>query len=120
MIEDEQQEEKAGHPGPGGAPAEEEERPRQELALQLTLGQVLFAINGQGAPEVAQAYQRARILCQQVEATAQLGPVLVGLRMWYSARAEHPVAHELSERLLHLAQDVQEPALLLEAHRSLG
>ena len=96
------------------------ERPRQELALQLTLGQVLFAIKGQGAPEVAQAYQRARILCQQVEATAQLGPVLVGLRMWYSARAEHPVAHELSERLLHLAQHVQEPALLLEAHRSLG
>ena len=52
--------------------------------------------------------------------TAQLGTVLVGLRMWYSARAEHPVAHELSERLLHLAQHVQEPALLLEAHRSMG
>ena len=96
------------------------EHTRQELALQLTLGQVLFAIKGQGAPEVAQAYERARILCQQVEKTAQLGTVLVGLRMWYSARAEHPVAHELSERLLHLAQHVQEPALLLEAHRSMG
>jgi predicted ATPase len=96
------------------------ERTRQELALQLALGQALFAIKGQGAPEVAQAYQRARTLCQQVEETAQLGPVLVGLRMWYSARAEFPVARELSERLLHLAQQVQEPALLLEAHRSMG
>jgi hypothetical protein len=66
----------------------------------------LFAIKGQGAPEVAQAYQRARAPCQQVEETAQLGPVLVGLRMWYFARAEIQVAHELSERLLHLAQHV--------------
>jgi predicted ATPase len=46
--------------------------------------------------------------------------VLVGLRMWYFARAEIQVAHELSERLLHLAQHVQDPALLLEAHRSMG
>ena len=29
------------------------ERTRQELALQLALGQALFAIKGQGAPEVA-------------------------------------------------------------------
>lgn len=96
------------------------ERTRQELELQLALGQALFAIKGQGAPEVAQAYQRARALCQQVEETAPLGLGLVGLRMWYFARAELAVAHELSERLLHLTQHVPEPALLLEAHRSAG
>ena len=96
------------------------ERARQELAVQLALGSAWFAAKGQGAPEVAQAYQRAHVLCQQVGETDQLGPVLVGLRMWHYARAEIQVAHELSERLLHLAQRVQEPALLLESYRSVG
>jgi predicted ATPase len=81
---------------------------------------VLLALKGQGAPEVEQAYRRAHALCRHVEETEQLVPVLVGLRMWYFARAELQVAHELSAHLLRLAPQAQEPALLLEAHRSVG
>jgi hypothetical protein len=80
----------------------------------------LFAIKGQGAPEVEQAYQRAHALCQQTGETKHLVPVLVSLRMWYFARAELQVAHEISERLLRLVESTQEPALLLEAHRNVG
>jgi predicted ATPase len=44
---------------------------QQELALQTTLGPVLIATKGYAAPEVAQAYARARELCQQMGDTTQ-------------------------------------------------
>jgi predicted ATPase len=96
------------------------ERAQQGLEIQIALGPALFAVKGQGAPEVERAYRRAHALCQQVEEAEQLAPVLAGLRMWYFARAELQVSHEFSGRLLRLAQQVQDPALLLEAHRSMG
>ena len=54
------------------------ERAQQELALQIALGSPLMATKGYAAPEVAQAYTRARELCQQVGETPQLFPVLCG------------------------------------------
>ena len=39
---------------------------------------------------------------------------------FYLVRAEHKTARELGEQLLSLAQSVQDPALLLEAHMALG
>ena len=54
------------------------ERTQQELVLQTTLGLALMATQGLAAPEVEQAYARARELCQQVGETPQLFPVLLG------------------------------------------
>jgi predicted ATPase/DNA-binding winged helix-turn-helix (wHTH) protein len=96
------------------------ERTRQELTLQTALGVPLVATKGYAAPEVGEAYTRARELCRQVEETPQLFPVLVGLFRFYLVRAEHKTARELGEQLLSLAQSVQDPALLLEAHFPLG
>ena len=96
------------------------ERYRKEFVLQTTLGPVLMAIRGQGAPEVERAYARARELCQHVGETPQLFPVLWGLWYFYLARAEWRVARELGEQLLSLAQRTQDPPLLLLAHRVLG
>jgi predicted ATPase len=93
---------------------------RQELTLQTALGVPLVATKGYAAPAAGEAYTRARELCQQVEETPQLFPVLVGLFRFYLVRAEHETARELGEQLLSLAQRVQDPALLLEAHFSLG
>src|SRR5262249_18525153 len=92
----------------------------QEFVLQTTLGPVLMAIRGQGAPEVECAYARARELCQHIGETPQLFPVLWGLWYFYLARAEWRVALELGEQLLSLAQHTQDPTLLLLAHRVLG
>ena len=39
---------------------------------------------------------------------------------YYHVRAEHQTAHELGEQLLTLAQQVQDPAMLVAAHRALG
>ncbi len=95
-------------------------RLQSELVLQTILGRVLTAAKGYGDPEVAQAYTRARQLCQQMGDTPQLFPVLLGLSIYFVVRAELHTARELGEQLLSLAQDARDPVLLVEAHYSLG
>jgi hypothetical protein len=80
----------------------------------------LRAIKGFGAPEVGQVYARARELCQQVEETPQLVPVLRGLWEFYELQGELRTARELGEQLLTLAQRVREEEILLVAHSVLG
>jgi class 3 adenylate cyclase/predicted ATPase len=96
------------------------ERAQQELSLRITLGVPLIATKGLAAPEVESVYTRARELCRQVGETLQLFPVLQGLWIFYLVGAEFQTARELGEQLLTLAQRVQNPALLLEAHNTLG
>jgi TOMM system kinase/cyclase fusion protein len=96
------------------------ERTQQELALQTTLGPALLAAKGSAAPEMERAYARALELCRQVGETPQLFPVLRGLWRFYCTRAEYHTAWDLAEQLLPLAQRLQEPALLLEAHQAHG
>jgi predicted ATPase/DNA-binding winged helix-turn-helix (wHTH) protein len=96
------------------------ERAQRELVLQTTLGPALMATRGYAASEVESAYARARELCQQVGETPQLFQALWGLWYFHLVRAEFQTAYELGEQLLHVAQRVQAPALLLLAHRVLG
>ena len=96
------------------------ERAQHELVLQTTLGAVLMATKGQAAPEVGQAYARARELCGQVGETPQLFPILFGLWRFYLVRAEYQTARELAEQCFSLAQGVDAPALRLAAHFALG
>jgi class 3 adenylate cyclase/predicted ATPase len=95
------------------------ERAQQELALQITLGPALSATKSWAAPEVERAYARARELCQQIGETPQLFTVLRGLWVFYFIRAEYQTAQELGERCLTLAQSLQDPSFLLEAHHAL-
>jgi predicted ATPase/class 3 adenylate cyclase len=96
------------------------EHVQQALTLQLSLGSPLMATKGSAAPEVEQAYIRARELCQQVGDPQQLFPVLQGLRRCYLQRAELETAHELGTQLFTLAQRLEDAAFLLEAHYALG
>jgi predicted ATPase len=96
------------------------ERTQQELTLHTALGVALRATRGFGASEVGQVYARARELCQQVEETPQLVPVLRGLWEFYELQGELQTARELGEQLLTLAQRVQEVELLLVARNVLG
>jgi predicted ATPase len=96
------------------------QRAQQELYLQTTLGPALMATKGYSSPEMLQAYARARELCQQMGETPQLFQVLRGLWYFYLHRVELRTARELGEQLLTLAQQVGDPALLLEAHYALG
>ncbi len=96
------------------------ERRQQELALQIALGSPLQALQGYGSLEVEAVYTRARELSQQIGEASQLFPILRGLYVFYLLRGQIQTAHELGERLLGLAQKVQDPAFLLEAHFAVG
>ena len=90
------------------------------LTLHIALGASLIATKGQAAPEVEQTYAHARRLCQHLEDPHQLFPVLRGLWNHALVRAEHQAAHALSEQLLALAEQAQDPAMLVAAHRAVG
>jgi len=99
---------------------ESPERFQQELALQLALGTPLIATTGFASPQVSKVYGRARELCQQAGDAPHLYPVLWGLWVIHTARAEHGVARELAEQCLRLAETTKDPFMLLEAHHALG
>ena len=84
------------------------------------MGISFIVTKGQAAPEVGQIYTRARQLCERLEAPHQLFPALRGLWSYSFVRAELQTAHALGEQLLTLAQQVQDSAMLLVAHRALG
>jgi predicted ATPase len=96
------------------------ERIQQELTLQIALGAPLIAMKGWGAPECGEVYARAHELCRQVGETAQLFPVLWGLFAFYLLKGELQKARELGEELLSVAQRMNDPGLLVEAHLALG
>jgi predicted ATPase len=96
------------------------ERAHQELQGQITLSVPLIVTKGYAAPEVGALYTRAWELCQQVGETPQLLPVLYGLWRFALVRAELPLTRELAEQMMGLAQQAQDAALLLVAHRALG
>src|SRR4029450_11528216 len=99
---------------------ETHERTQQKVDIHIALGASLLATKGSGAPEVEQTYLRARQLCEHLEAPHQLFPVLRGLWNYYFIRAQYQTAHALGEELLTLAQQAQDSAMLVAAHRALG
>ena len=95
------------------------ERAEREVALQVALGGPLMAVKGRGAPEVEQAYTRARELCSRIGDTPQLFPVVWGLFLFHRSRGEIDRAHEFAARLLDLATTSGDPGHLIEAHHAL-
>ena len=98
--------------------ADPAERARRELALQLVLAPVLIATKSYSAPEVEQAYLRARDLCQQEGDVAQLFAVNWGLWLIYQQRCEFKAARGLLDGLFAVARQSADPALLLQAHHA--
>lgn len=99
---------------------DEQERAHQELALRLTLGPALIAARGQASTEVEENYSRALNLCEQGGITQQLFQVKLGLRIFYSLRADHETAYELGKEVLSLAENANQSVLLAQAHIALG
>ncbi|HXM95259.1 MAG TPA: protein kinase [Candidatus Dormibacteraeota bacterium] len=100
--------------------AEDPDRNRRELSLQLALGAPLMAVKGYAAPEVERAYARARELCRSASEDIQLFPAMQGLWQFYMVGGELPVARELAEQLLGVAQNSADSTLRLLAYRSLA
>jgi predicted ATPase len=96
------------------------QRLQREVDMLIVLGASLSATKGYAAPEVKQTYTRAQQLCEHLEDSSQLFLVLRGLWNNYLVRAELQTAHALGEQLLTLAQQIQDSAMLVAAHRALG
>ncbi len=96
------------------------EHAEREIELLLTSGSLQIATKGYAAAEVQQVYERAESLCQQIDHSAHLHTVRVGLMMCHIVRSELRLARSLGEQLLDSASLAQDVALLLEAHIMLG
>jgi class 3 adenylate cyclase/predicted ATPase len=94
--------------------------PQRALDMQTALCVPLVATRSITSPEVGQAYGRAWELCQRLGNTPHRFPVLLGLYRFYTLRGEFQPAQALEAQLLRLAQQHQDPALLIEVHRRLG
>jgi len=99
---------------------DEDERERQELAILSALGPALGALHGYGAPQVQAAYDRALELCADQDDGAPSFPALRGLWAFYLTRADMDRTIALADRLLELAEEVEEPGPKLEAIYAAG
>src|SRR5262249_18943732 len=99
---------------------ETREHVQREVDIHIALGASLIATKGWAAPEVRETYTSAQQLCHHLDDPYQLFPVLRGLWSYYLVRAELQTAHALGKQLLALAQQAQDAAMLLGAHRALG
>jgi DNA-binding winged helix-turn-helix (wHTH) protein/tetratricopeptide (TPR) repeat protein len=87
-------------------------RPRDELEIQLVLGEVLGAIKGRGAPEAGDAYSRARDLCKVTNAPAtKMFEALEGLARNLFEQGRRPFALNAAEEMLAIAERSGDPAL---------
>jgi DNA-binding winged helix-turn-helix (wHTH) protein/predicted ATPase len=96
------------------------ERDGQELMLQTVLGVATMSTRGFAAPEAEHAYRRALTICQRSGDRVQLFPVLSGLWLYYTIRAELTTSHDLATQLMRLAAPATDDTLVVQANMSLG
>jgi class 3 adenylate cyclase/predicted ATPase len=87
-----------------------------ELALQRLLGSALMATKGYAASETGAACDRARQLCQVLDASDDICPVLSGVWLFVLTRANHVVGSEIAHELLTVATAGADPEALMVAH----
>jgi len=93
-----------------------DERARQELHLQLTLGVPLIATGGYAAPDVGRLYQSARELCERLEAPAEMSQALWGVWTFHTLRGELSTALGIAREFLWLAERFGHPDLAMRGH----
>jgi class 3 adenylate cyclase/predicted ATPase len=100
--------------------ADSTERDRQELGLRLALGSVLTAMKGSAAAEIGQTYSRARELCHDGGAHAELFTATWNLWHFHAhgPGSQMEKARRLADELLTIAEQWSDPEFLLQAHHA--
>ncbi|MCG7519789.1 adenylate/guanylate cyclase domain-containing protein [Ruegeria sp. Ofav3-42] len=96
------------------------ERDRKEVEIQVLRAGVLRSTAGIAADETGAAYARIRKLCNRLDETENLFPVLNGLYAFHLVRAEYDLAKEVAEQILELASQSDETHHVMIAHRAMG
>lgn len=102
------------------AVADTRDRASQELALQLVLGQASALTNGWVAPESAQAFSRARKLCEAVGDAPEVFPALWGVWAFLDVTGRMVEAQAVALEFLEHAQRMGDTAAACEGHRIVG
>ncbi len=96
------------------------ERQRQELEFQSALGAVLMAAKGFAAPEMGDAYARARELWEQLGSPSEFLRIPFGQSVYHGYRGELDLAMGPDEDLLRLSRQRNDAVGLLLGHVSSG
>ena len=99
---------------------DDEERARQELSLQLSLGHANIVAKGHGAVGAEAAYTRAVALCERLGDVPELAPTLFGLWRFNVVARPLDETNDVAMRLYRLAEEKQDTQLLVIAHYALG
>ena len=101
--------------------AEGGERTHRRLQLQILRATTLLATKGMSAEETGEAFGSAWELCKRLgEEVEEIFPTLWGIFTFRNVRAEYHLSHEVAEDALQRAERLQEPGLLVLAHRMMG
>jgi class 3 adenylate cyclase len=99
-----------------GRIADPTRRLREEIQLQNALG---FALIARGpVPEVAEAYERARALCSEVDLPRELFAARFGLWFFSHLRLDLEGTAKFSKELLATVEEESDSDLVLEAHHA--
>lgn len=93
---------------------------RHEVSVVTALGNALIASRGYTAPRTGEVYDRARVLCEQLDDTANLIRVANGQWSFHLMRSEITQATSVAEDLHRRFVRQPAPALGVAAHRLLG
>jgi len=96
------------------------EQTKGKIKLMTLLGAPLIVTKGWADPEVIENYIAARNLCEEIGESLLLFPVLWGLWLCHNGQAKWQKARQIGQQLLTLANQLQDPACLLQAHHALG
>jgi predicted ATPase len=94
---------------------ESPERLQTELVLLLTMATPLMMIQGYGAAEAAEAFERAQALCDLFGHSPHLFPALFGLWRFHLVRANHRHADDLADQLCAIAASSDDAVLTVGA-----
>jgi class 3 adenylate cyclase/predicted ATPase len=87
-----------------------------EIALQNTLGVCMMPTRGFGNPDVAAAFMRAAEICEKVDDARGLFVALRGKGQYDMVSGDILSACADTRRIIGLAEHIDDPELLLEAH----
>jgi class 3 adenylate cyclase/predicted ATPase len=96
------------------------ERKRQALEFWSALGAVLLVVKGYGAPEMGDAYARARELWEQLGSPSEFLRIPFGQSRYHAACGELDLAQRLDEDLLRLSRQRGDSAGLVLTYNSSG
>jgi predicted ATPase len=95
-------------------------REEQELDLLIALGRALIATHGWGWPEIGEVNARARELCDRLNRSRKLLPILYGRFVHHALRADLDKAQELAVEMRRLGETQNDVVALVMAHRVSG